>query len=55
METKNIYLINQEIAFNNKEIFEKLIEKGDILIERIISSGQITPEDKWYKQEKMNG
>jgi len=32
------------------EIFETLLEKSGIKIERIISSGQATPADKWYDQ-----
>lgn len=33
------------------EVFETLVS-GDILIERIISTGQTTPEGEWYDQEK---
>lgn len=32
------------------EIFESLLEKPWIKIERIISSGQATPEGEWYDQ-----
>lgn len=32
------------------EIFETLLEKPGIKIERIISSGQATPEGEWYDQ-----
>lgn len=32
------------------EIFETLLEKPGIKIERIISSGQATPEGVWYDQ-----
>ncbi len=34
------------------EIFETIAEKGSTKIERIISSGQSTPADEWYDQEK---
>ncbi len=33
------------------EVFETLVS-GDILIERIISTGQTTPEGEWYDQKK---
>ena len=32
------------------EIFETLLEKSGIKIERIISSGQATPAGEWYDQ-----
>ena len=32
------------------EIFETLLERPGIRIERIISSGQATPEGEWYDQ-----
>ncbi|MCF6340590.1 MAG: cupin domain-containing protein [Sulfurimonas sp.] len=35
----------------NKEVFETIISKNDIKIERIISYGQATTEFKWYSQE----
>lgn len=34
----------------NEEIFETLIPDQGILIERIVSSGQRSPEDFWYNQ-----
>ena len=34
------------------EIFESIIKNDNILIERIISTGQTTPDDYWYDQEK---
>jgi cupin 2 domain-containing protein len=34
------------------EIFETLIEKNNIKIEKIISSGQSSPEGFWYDQDK---
>lgn len=33
------------------EIFETLFEKPGVKIERIISSGQATPQGEWYDQE----
>lgn len=35
-----------------KEIFETLLEKPGIKIERIISSGQATPLGEWYDQDR---
>lgn len=32
------------------EQFETLLQRPDISIERIVSQGQITPEDEWYDQ-----
>ena len=34
----------------SKEVFEKLLEQESLLIERIVSFGQITPEGEWYDQ-----
>jgi cupin 2 domain-containing protein len=34
------------------ETFETLLKKPGIKIERIISSGQATPEGEWYDQEE---
>ncbi|MDJ0600831.1 MAG: cupin domain-containing protein [Crocosphaera sp.] len=37
---------------NNKEIFETIINNKNFKIERIISTGQTTPEGTWYNQEE---
>ena len=34
----------------SKETFETLLEREGVLIERIVSLGQITPEEEWYDQ-----
>lgn len=34
------------------EVFESLLSSQNILIERIISTGQITPTGQWYDQDK---
>jgi len=34
------------------ELFEALLEKPGIKIERIVSSGQATPQGEWYDQEE---
>ena len=33
------------------ELFEEILSKNSIKIERIISKGHITPKDEWYNQE----
>lgn len=35
----------------SQEVFDNLLQKGDISIERIVSFGQATPEGEWYDQE----
>ncbi len=50
MELKNIFEnVPQELK---KELFQTLAENNNIRIERIISRGQITPENKWYNQNE---
>lgn len=34
------------------EIFEPLLQTENILLERIVSMGQATPEGEWYDQER---
>ncbi len=34
------------------EFFENLLSTGDVRLERIISTGQTTPEGEWYDQEE---
>lgn len=36
----------------DEEIFETLIPDKGILIERIVSTGQVSPENFWYNQER---
>jgi cupin 2 domain-containing protein len=48
---KNIFDLS-EIKNFSEEIFETIQSKENIKIERIISSGQTTPEDFWYDQDK---
>ena len=35
----------------NEELFEELVSKDGLKIERIVSKGHITPESEWYDQE----
>jgi len=36
----------------NEEIIEEIINSGNCRIERIVSEGQKSPENFWYKQEE---
>lgn len=43
----------QDIPASSKdEIFETILQKENIKIERIISYGQTTPENYWYDQDE---
>ncbi|MCX6152092.1 MAG: cupin domain-containing protein [Ignavibacteriales bacterium] len=49
MKLKNIF---SELPDSNlEEIFESLLEKENIRIERIVSTGQSSPDGFWYEQE----
>ena len=49
VEIKNIFSgINNQ---SPEEIFETIIKTNQLKIERIISSGQATDNEKWYDQE----
>ncbi len=45
----NIFHIPSQLP--EQELFEALLQTKDILIERIISTGQSTPPGQWYDQE----
>ncbi len=49
MKSNNIF--NLPAILPPTELFE-VISSGDATIERIISTGQTTPEGEWYDQEK---
>ncbi|WP_420347498.1 cupin [Pelagibius sp.] len=34
------------------EVFETLLERPGVKLERIVSEGQTTPEDDWYDQDR---
>lgn len=36
----------------NGEVFEPLLQTPGLLLERIVSNGQVTPEGEWYDQER---
>jgi len=48
--TGNLFKLPEMLL--KEELFEPLIPDRGVLIERIISSGQSTPEGEWYDQER---
>ncbi|MBW4651429.1 MAG: cupin domain-containing protein [Kastovskya adunca ATA6-11-RM4] len=46
----NIFHLPTELSA--EELFEPLVSGEAVLIERIISTGQTTPEGEWYDQER---
>jgi cupin 2 domain-containing protein len=50
MNAANIF--NLPSFLPNEEIFESLVSSQTVAIERIISTGQITPAGEWYEQER---
>lgn len=46
----NLFKLPPEIP--TEELFEALIPDQGVLIERIISSGQVSPPGFWYEQER---
>jgi cupin 2 domain-containing protein len=49
MKSNNIF--SRIPNFTQDEISETLLETGHLKLERIISSGQVTPEGEWYDQD----
>jgi cupin 2 domain-containing protein len=49
MKPSNIFKIGK-VKSENQEIFETLISNDNVIIERIISTGQTTPESEYYDQ-----
>lgn len=45
-------IFNLPVLTGNEEIFEAILSTENILIERIISTGQVTPDGQWYDQDK---
>ena len=48
----NIFELSSLSEKSQSEIFESIISSPNIKIERIISTGQITPQGQWYDQKK---
>jgi cupin 2 domain-containing protein len=46
----NIYELSKE--GNDAEVFEELVKGDGVLVERIVSTGQVTPEGVWFDQER---
>lgn len=46
----NIFELPEKLR--DRELFEPLIQTDQVLIERIISTGQTTPEGEWYDQPR---
>lgn len=51
MKKLNNIFSTDHILVGPEELFETLA-KGDVVIERIVSHGQQTPENEWYDQEE---
>ncbi len=50
MKKQNLFQITS--AAKDAEIFEELLKQEHFLLERIISTGQISPVDEWYDQDR---
>lgn len=48
---RNIFDLD-EPSERREEFFEDILRTENLLIERIVSTGQSTPEEEWYDQEK---
>ncbi len=51
MEVRNIFKTDK-LPYGEKEIFEPLCSAKNLLVERIISMGQVTESDQWYNSER---
>ena len=49
-EVKNIFKLFDKLP--PTELFETLLDNDRVLIEKIVSTGQVTPEGEWYDQDK---
>lgn len=47
---KNIFDISD--YYGDNEVFEDILKKDNIRIERILSAGQTSPETGWYDQDE---
>ncbi|MDY0320228.1 MAG: cupin domain-containing protein [Arcobacteraceae bacterium] len=48
---ENLFTNLPSLSLDNEE-FKTLLESNNIKIERIVSTGQNSPEDFWYEQEQ---
>ena len=49
-KTGNIFELPEQLP--SEELFEALLEHEKILIEKVVSSGQVTPPGDWYDQDQ---
>jgi cupin 2 domain-containing protein len=47
-----INLLNDLPAGANEEVFTEILSRPGVRIERIVSTGQATPEGQWYDQDR---
>ncbi len=47
-------IFNLPLSLPHEELFETLASADNILIERIISTGQTTPPGEWYDQDRVS-
>ena len=52
VKARNIFDLSTTSLAEDEEVFEPLAKGEAILIERIISRGQVTPPGEWYDQER---
>lgn len=52
MKKENIFHIGRVPAINESELIGRIIDSENFIIERIVSSGHVTPENTWYDQNK---
>jgi cupin 2 domain-containing protein len=52
MRHGNIFNLGTYIKDPEKELFELLFQADNCRVERIVSSGHVTPDGNWYNQEQ---
>jgi cupin 2 domain-containing protein len=50
MEPRNLFIDLQSVL--SEETIEILLENREFTLERVVSTGQSTPEGRWYDQER---
>ena len=50
MEKANFFA-TEKLVSKREEIFEILLSRPGCTIERILSNGKVTPDDKWFEQK----
>lgn len=50
MSPTNLFQLSVDLP--DEELVEPLLEDRGVLIERIVSTGQVTPEGEWYDQDR---